>query len=77
MPDLNFKITDAVNVVYKVTATAIITKCTYEGPMTAEGFRQDMVNNPEMFTLKWKIIEVDMESDYGDVTLARNGKEEN
>jgi len=70
-------IREHVNILYKVTATAVMTRGVYMGLMTVEGFRQELESNPGMFSIKWKILEVSEDSvdqdGYGRV-IARNGK---
>ena len=67
-------IKDAIDVVYEVTATAIIAKGAYEGPMTPDAFREEMVRNPQRFTIEWKIVAVATSG--GGLTLASNGEGE-
>lgn len=51
--------TDDIQIVYQVTATAVLTRGVYEGPMTEEGWRGELATNPDSFSIRWSILSVE------------------
>lgn len=50
------------DVLYTVTARAMVWRRTYDGPMTEEGWREVMRNNPELFWIEWGVEKVTTEN---------------